>query len=456
MTFNLNKQQEYIFINIINFKKHTLMKTMKLISMCLAAIFMSTITSCKSNDEENNDGTVYKTRYMLKKPIQFLNITEEQKEMIKNNRTFAFNLMRNVVDQEGVNNSTVISPMGVTYMLGMVNSGANATTQQKIAEVLGFNGSTTKQVNELCHGLLTQLPLIDPNIETETDNALFVNDMKMKDEYADDMKNYYMADVKNVDFSSPDAVTAINEWANKSTHGNIPTVVSSLDPTDGAYVLNNVYFKAEWTKQFDKEMTTTEQFTCEDGTKKNVQMMHCDALVDQTYNDTYRSLCLAYGGAQWYMYILLPREGKTLDDVINSLDSDAMEEMGKHNRDLRTDISIPKFEITQNTGLKDVMSKMGLDFLFDEHESGLSNISNSSPNVFLTNMFQSGNIDVNEEGTEYTAITIAIDKDAATAMPDGKLPEEELRVFNANRSFVYIITDNFYGIPYIVGTYTGK
>lgn len=432
------------------------MKTMKLISVCLAAIFMSTITSCKSNDEENNDDTVYKTRYMLKKPIQFLNITEEQKEMIKNNRTFAFNLMRNVVDQEGVNNSTVISPMGVTYMLGMVNSGANATTQQKIAEALGFNGSTTKQVNELCHDLLTQLPLIDPNIETETDNALFVNDMKMKDEYADDMKNYYMADIKNVDFSSPDAVTAINEWANKSTHGKIPTVVSSLDPTDGAYVLNNVYFKAEWTKQFDKEMTTTEPFTCEDGTKKDVQMMHCDALVDQTYNDTYRSLCLAYGGAQWYMYILLPREGKTLDDVINSLDSDAMEEMGKHNRDLRTDISIPKFEITQNTGLKDVMSKMGLDFLFDEHESGLSNISNSSPNVFLTNMFQSGNIDVNEEGTEYTAITIAIDKDAATAMPDGKLPEEELRVFNANRSFVYIITDNSYGIPYIVGTYTGK
>lgn len=430
------------------------MKTMKLISMCLAAIFMSTITSCKS--EENNDDTMYKTRYMLKKPIQFLNITEEQKEMIKNNRTFAFNLMRNVIDQGGVNNSTVISPMGVTYMLGMVNSGANATTQQKIAEVLGFSGSTTTQVNELCHELLTQLPLIDPNIETETNNAFFVNNIEMSDEYADDMKNYYMADIKNVDFSSPDAVTAINDWANKSTHGKIPTIVSSLAPKNGAYVLNNVYFKAEWMKQFDREMTTTEQFTCEDGTKKDVQMMHCNALVDQTYNDTYRSLCLAYGGAQWYMYILLPREGKTLDDVINSLDSDAMEEMGKHNRNLITDVSIPKFEITQNTGLKDVMSKMGLDFLFDGEESGLSNISNNDINIFLANMYQSGNIDVNEEGTEYTAITVAIDQNAATAMPGGILPEEELRVFNANRSFVYIITDNEYGIPYIVGTYTGK
>ena len=80
--------------------------TKKLIALLLV---MLALTACK------DDGEVV---YMLpeKKPIQ---LSAEQKQMRDNNNEFAWRLFQTMQEQKG-EVSTVLSPISVTYMLGII------------------------------------------------------------------------------------------------------------------------------------------------------------------------------------------------------------------------------------------------------------------------------------------------------------------------------------------------
>ena len=107
--------------------------TKKLMALLLV---MLALTACKDDGEVVN---------MLpeKKPIQ---LSAEQKQMSDNNNEFAWRLFQTMHEQQG-EVSTVVSPISVTYMLGMLNAGAAGTTRDEITATLGF-GSDPTAVNE--------------------------------------------------------------------------------------------------------------------------------------------------------------------------------------------------------------------------------------------------------------------------------------------------------------------
>jgi len=51
----------------------------------------------------------------------------------------------------------------------------------------------------------------------------------------------------------------------------IKEVIDKTDPRDLMYLLNALYFKGIWTKEFDAENTSEKLFTSEDGTTQQVE-----------------------------------------------------------------------------------------------------------------------------------------------------------------------------------------
>lgn len=440
---------------IIRIKKHKYMKH----NYCLiatAAFAAVMLASCKSSDSVGaNDDDV---RYMLPQ-AKTMQLTTAQQKLVSDNNTFAFNLFNKIVDKQNNGKSVFMSPMSVTFMLGMVQSGANAATQQQTATAMGFAGQDSQTINEWCNAIMTQAPEIDKQVTLLNANAIYVNNLlgfELQDAYKADMEKYYDAGVSSLDFSSPKAVKTINKWCSDHTKGMLKDVLDETKADATAYLLNSVYFEAKWTKQFDKANTKDETFTAEDGTMVTVPMMHNQALVRAYVGDDFTLVCLPYGsGDAWNMLVVLPAEGKTVADVAKLM-KDRLLKSWTYASKYQLDIKIPKFSLKTHCDLKETLPQLGITNIFNSDDAGLTGIGKTASgdaSIYISKMFQDAAIDVAEEGTKATAVTVAETMFTTSLQPQQTIEKGE---FHADRPFLYFITEANSDAIFFAGTYTGK
>ena len=406
-------------------------------SMLLSSVFLF---SC-SDDKDNNEGvTVQRTIVDLIPKKNPINLTVNQRKLMNDCNDFSFNLFRESYDKKY---SRIMSPLSVAFILSMLNNGAEGITSEEITNVLGFNGADKTSVNEFCANLIENVPKVDSNVQINIANALYVNkDISLLSEFEKDMKKYYQAAIRSLDFSNPSSAVEINKWCSKQTDGIIGEIIKETDSEKLAYLLNAIYFKATWTDQFDPEQTKTESFTKEDGSIVRLPMMNRYAMALVSYSDNYTSLCLPYSSGAFNMYMLLPDEGVTTSQLIENLTSESFNEMKARAEKHELEIKIPRFTVSLNQNLKDILARMGISRAFT-HDAEFPNIT--TQNLFISEIRQSAMIEVNEQGTKTAAVTIAESATAAEPPSD----------FIAKRPFVYLIQETTSGAIFFIGTFMG-
>lgn len=95
----------------------------------------------------------------------------------------------------------------------------------------------------------------------------------MKDTFAEDLKDYYSAEVKDVDFSDEGTVDEINQWVSNATNDKINRLVDRLDSGTNAVILNAVYFNGKFAEPFPKNNTMEGRFFIGDGSNIKTDMM---------------------------------------------------------------------------------------------------------------------------------------------------------------------------------------
>jgi len=415
---------------------NTIKKLMTLLLVMLA------LTACKDDDGE--------VVYMLpeKKPIQ---LTAEQKQMRDNNNEFAWRLFQTMQEQKG-DTSTVLSPISVTYMLGMLNAGAAGTTRDEITATLGF-GSDPAAVNEYCKKMIEGAPNVDPAATVRIANCINVNSAKglsLLKQYVNDMKKYYSAQIEALDFSKSSSLEKINNWCSKNTGGMIPSILDELNPEAAMYLLNAIYFNADWKEKFDVNDTQNSSFTLPDGSIVTRELMHRMAIAQGCESELCSMLRIPFGSGGYSMYVMLPAEGKTTSDLIRDM---SQQELTDHLNAIDTtsqvvDILMPRFEIVSDIDLKDVLQPMGIKSAFST-SANFSNMSNVS--LYVSMMKQKAKIEVNEEGAKASAVSIA---EALSGAPGPQLYEKA--EFHANRPFLYFILEESTRSIFFIGTYCGN
>ena len=393
------------------------------------AMTAAVLMGCKSNEPGEGERVID----MLPK-TRSIELTQSQKDFVNKNTDFSFNLFRAINQMPEGQKSNIISPISVTYVLGMLNDGAAGNTAKEITSVLGFGENNKQAVNEFCQKLIQEAPKTDPSVTLKIANTIISNDyrqVRLAPQYQSDMENYYEAEVASLDFSNKtNALNHINGWCNDHTEGMIPKILNENELTKEALLLlmNAIYFKATWTDKFDANDTKDESFTTEDGVQKTLPMMHRKARAICGENDIYTMLNLPYGsGDKWSMRVLLPKEGKTIDDVINSLNQ------------FETDLMKP-------------LSALGAPSMFDSKKAQFPNISSNFNDIYVSLMKQKAAIEVNEEGTKASAVTVAVMGETAIG-PIGK----DMNIdFHCNRPFVYVIQEASSGTIFFLGTYKGE
>ena len=410
--------------------------------MMTLLLVMLALTACK-----DDDGDVV---YMLPetKPIQ---LSAEQKQMRDNNNEFAWRLFQTMQEQKG-DTSTVLSPISVTYVLGMLNAGAAGTTRDEITATLGF-GSDPNAVNEYCKKMIEGAPNVDPAATVRIANCINVNSAKglsLLKQYVNDMKKYYSAQIEALDFSKSSSLEKINNWCSKNTDGMIPSILDELNPNAAMYLLNAIYFNADWKEKFDKNDTRNSSFTLPDGSIVTRELMHRKAIAQGCESELCSMLRIPFGSGGYSMYVMLPAEGKTTGDLIRDM---SQQELTDHLNAIDmtpqvVDILMPRFEIMSDIDLIDVLKPMGIKSAFTT-SANFSNMSDTR--LFVSMMKQKAKIEVNEDGAKASAVTIA---EMEPTSPGPQLYEKA--EFHATRPFLYFILEESTRSIFFIGTYCGN
>ena len=367
-----------------------------------------------------------------------IELAEGEQELINSNNDFAFNLFRKARGDE----SKILSPLSITFALGMLNNGAEGETLQEINQTLGFGEAGADAINAFCQKMLKESNTLDEKTKALIANTIFVNEglgYRLQEGFMDKVNTYYDAQPQNRDFGDGETMDVINQWASDHTMGMIPTVLDSLtfDPTVVSYLLNALYFKGIWSSPFRKENTQDEPF----GGGDKVPMMHQEKSVRYAENDLYQAIRLPYGNGAYRMDIFLPREDKTVGEVLETLNGSNWQPKYEYKS---VDLKLPRFETSTYQPLVKEMSELGMPKAFSVFAE-FPYFCNSS--CCIGNMFQVAKIKLDEEGTEAAAVTvIAV---APTGMPPQPVP------FYVNRPFLYVISEQSTGAIFFIGQYTG-
>lgn len=418
-------------------------------NLAIASLMLVAMTSCSSDEDVTigEDEVVQLCDMTI--PIQ---LTEAQKQMRDNNNEFAWRLFRSLQEADDSHSSSIVSPLSVTYLLGMMDAGAAGSTRDEITDVLGF-GNDVAAVNEYCKTMIDCSAIADPAATVKTANCIDVNSAKginLFPQFVENMKHYYYAQIDALDFTKGSSLDKINSWCNDNTDGMIPSILDQLNPDQAMVMLNAIYFKANWNARFDKKYTRKMDFTLPNGTTAKRDLMHIKVRTVYGQSDSCSVLRLPFGSGAYGMYILLPAEGVSLEELIQGMSFQDLNAYMNIRYNLvmgDIDVLLPKFETSSETQLIKPLSDMGIKSAFDPFGSDFSNMTNVP--LYVSEMLQKAKIEVNEDGAKAAAVTMA-------GFVFTSIEPYQNIDFHATRPFLYLIVEESTRSIFFIGTYQGS
>lgn len=370
-------------------------------------------------------------------------LSASMEQRVIQDNDFAFDLLKKTI-ANSVETNVFVSPLSVSMAFGMAWNGANGTTKTEIETALKMSGMSVDDINNYYKIMQTTLPTIDPSTKLSIANSMwYKTGFAVKPDFLKVNSDYFNAYIKGLDFSQSWAVDTINNWCSKKTNALIPTIIDKIPSNAVMYLMNAIYFKGIWQKQFDTKNTSVTKFTNETGNQTDVNMMYQKDTFAYAQTDNAQYLDMPYGNKVFSMTVILPAENKTTTDVLNSLTVDnwtaTLNSMSK-----KTEmVYFPRFKVTNSFNLNKALQDMGINAAFTDL-ADFSNISNMP--LQISEVIHKTYVTVDEEGTEAAAITsIGI---VTTAMP-------EMIVFNVNKPFLFVIREKSTGVILFIGKMGG-
>lgn len=422
--------------------KREMTKLLMLSGTIMLATSCSTVNKSVSSEEASRPQTNKEYENM---DAEYLTLTDAQDSIIAKNNTFAVKLFEKTAKMQ----STVISPISVSYLMAMLANGANGQTKADIMKALQLEEKDLDEMNALYKMMIQRCGNTDKGTTLNIANYFAMNkEVKLEDAYTNKMKNIYNAGIESLDFTSQKTTAHINNWCKKNTNGMIPSIIDKVDANASAYIMNAIFFNGTWADKFSKSQTKNENFRGYTRDITMVPMMHKSDKLLYWKNDMYAAVRIPYGNGSYTMTVMLPNEGISIDEMLKTMENADLTAWRQDAEQCIVDLKLPRFTTETDVTLNNIISELGAANIFNSN-ADFTNIAKS--NMFVSQMFQKAKIEVSEEGTKAAAVTAAI-------MTMSALPTEEPKhvTFHANRPFVYMITEANTNAIFFMGQYTGK
>ncbi len=351
------------------------------------------------------------------------------------NTKFGLKLFAQMVQQEGDRN-IVISPLGISMAMAMTYNGARGTTRQEIARTLEWQGISDTVLNRANAEEIALLDRIDPAVELAIANSFWGRQEEtFKPQFIQTLQEFYRADIRQVEFSDPQTVRAINEWVREETNGNINALLGrdDLNSDTVAVLINAIHFMATWTLPFPEDATRDRPFSRSDGTQIEHPIMFLETQY-LAYCETplFEAIELPYGNeGRLAMYVFLPKPDRSLVEFYEQLTLANWQRWLDRFEVLEgtIEVGLPRFQIEYKADLKSTLQQLGIITAFNPN----AEFQNITSRPFWISLIEHKTFaKIDEIGTEAAAATTVL------ASRGGEDTAVEMIV---NRPFFFAILD---------------
>ena len=337
------------------------------------------------------------------------------------------------------------SPLSFRYALGLLLAGANGETKGELLRAFGvgseeewntfcldFNGFASKYAAGLQNEIREHEEWVKKGYISKDEaapyralrvaNSVWKADWvteEFHEAYREAIEQYYASEYRS--FTPADAVEKINEWADIKTEHMIPKLLPDDYPTDSLAVvlMNALYFKDNWAKEFPKGRTKKNDFHTLSGETARKEFMTTENHFSYYEDDETQLVILPMKGGVYMAFVLGSTDG--LSEKISKAGSE------------QVIVTIPKIDLETDFSkgeFLDFLKANGVNLAFTD-AADFSNMIDHD--LYVSDIIQKTRIKLDETGVEAAAVT-------AIMVPESAMPPEEgPKTFIADRPFSFYI-----------------
>ncbi|MCC5627074.1 serpin family protein [Nostoc sphaeroides CHAB 2801] len=335
-------------------------------------------------------------------PLQKKTLKTDTK--IVDSNKFGFKLFSEVLKKDQDQKNVFLSPTSVAIALAMTYNGASGTTQLAIAKTLELQGLNLSEINSSYKAALNQLlDNSDPKVQLKIANSLWANkNFSFQPDFFQRTQYFYQAKVSNLNFQDPAAPNIINKWVKDNTNGKIAKIIEKIEPGQVLFLINAIYFKGKWSKEFEKSQTAPYPFYTTSGKPKQHPMMSQSGDYRYYESKQFQAVSLPYGkDGKFSFYIFLPKQNSNLKAFYQNLKVENWDKWMTQFSKQKGFIRLPRFKSEYDVTLNNALKTLGMEEAF----SSKANFSGMGKNLSISEVKHKTFVEVNEEGTEAAAAT---------------------------------------------------
>ncbi|MFA7474106.1 MAG: serpin family protein [Spirosomataceae bacterium] len=315
---------------------------------------------------------------------------------------FAFDLLQNIDATESKEENIFVSPLSLHIALGMLLNGSEGETREGIIKAIRAEGLTPDDLNAAYQTLMRELPEADKKVQLALANSMWYREgFEVKNSFKQVLADIFSSQIYDEPFDGG-TVKKINQWASDHTAGKIDQVIDQIDGGMVMFLMNALYFKGDWTHEFDKDKTQDWNFSLSSGGEKQVKMMFLEKELRNYSDDDFDVVELPYSAGQFNLTLFVPKAGKDIHSLLQEFDSHKWQTVQDGLHKGKTYVGLPKFTLKYEIFLNEILSAMGMERVFTD-QAELGGIADAR--ILVSFVKQNTFLGIDESGTEAAAVT---------------------------------------------------
>ena len=304
----------------------------------------------------------------------------------------------------------IFSPASIQTAMAMTMSGASGETRTALEKSLHLNFEGSDQA------MGAWLTALNAPAETHTlqvSNRIWpAEDLGLKSEYLALSAELYGVQPEQLNYKEPEAArSTINGWVSEQTQERIPELIPSgaITPETRLVLTNAVYFLADWERPFDPDETAEGPFNTPTAV---VSVPFMNATADQLVGTLpgAKTLVLPYAGGAQELVLLLPDEGRSIDEFGPEALTAAADSVSPQ----FTELALPTLALDWKQSLVEHLVALDMGPAFSS-QADFSTLSDED--LMLSEVIHQSFLKMDELGTEAAAVTGVTMKPASVPPP---------------------------------------
>ena len=347
-------------------------------------------------------------------------------------RPFLQKVMTQTLSRAGDQNA-LSAPLSLYFALAMLSETTDGASRQEILDALGAGSQSAlrKQAERIWQANYYD----DGVVRCVLGNSLWLsNELAYRPDTVRTLADSYFASVFRGEMGSEEYSAALRNWIDQQTGDLLEESTGGLSLTKETVLalVSTVLFQDKWNTKFEADSNTEGVFHSPQGDRTVTYMNRTDYYGTYYYGEKFGACakaCDASGAAVWF---ILPDEGVSMEELLQDPELQAflITPRDVPSVQSRVNFSLPKFDITAETDLVQMVRSLGITNVFDPATADFTALTDAQ--AFVSEICQGARMIVDEEGVKAAAYVMI-------AVPGSPAPPEEEVDFVLDRPFLFIL-----------------